>query len=343
MLLRIPVLARGSRLRTPAFVLLLGLGTLSVSGTRDDGPVLGSGAHRYRWVRDWAKLPAGMALGNTHGCVVVDSQGRVYLNTDTENAVIVFDAQGNFLRSWGKDLAGGLHGMCLVREQGEELLWLAHTGRHQVLKCTLEGEVRAVLDYPAESKLYTSQDAYLPTSVAALEDGGVLVADGYGASWIHHFDAQGKYVASFGGPGEEPGKFRTPHGVALDGAGESAVLLVADRENHRLQRLSPSGAFLSAVEGLLRRPCHMHRRASDLVVADLEGRVTILDAKDQVLVHLGDNPDPAKRAQNGVPREAWRDGEFVAPHCAAWDADGNLYVVDWVSAGRITKLERLVE
>ena len=37
----------------------------------------------------------------------------------------------------------------------------------------------------------------------------------------------------------------------------------------------------------------------------------------------------------------WKDGEFLAPHSAAWDSDGNLYVMDWNRHGRITRLRRL--
>ena len=75
--------------------------------------------------------------------------------------------------------------------------------------------------------------------------------------------------------------------------------------------------------------------------ADLAGRVTLLDAQLGLVGHLGDNPDPNKRAHNDIPVEDWRDGEFVSPHCANWDSQGNLYVTDWLSAGRITKLARV--
>ncbi len=329
-------------LQRSVFLLLFAAATVSgPARAKREGPELGSGAHRYRWIPAWATLPSGMSLGNTHGCVIVDSRGRVYVNTDTEHAVVVFDADGNFLTSWGQELAGGLHGMCLFREGGEELLYLAHTARHQVLKSTLDGRILAEIGYPRQSGIYASEESYRPTSVAAAPDGGFFVADGYGASWIHRYDSRAEYVASFGGPGNERGKLQTPHGLLLERESEPARLLVADRENHRLQTFDLAGAYVAGVEGILRRPCHMHRRGEDLVVADLEGRVTILDGANQLLVHLGDNPDPALRAQNGVPEEAWRDGEFIAPHCASWDAQGNLYVVDWVSAGRITKLERL--
>jgi hypothetical protein len=78
-----------------------------------------------------------------------------------------------------------------------------------------------------------------------------------------------------------------------------------------------------------------------LAVADLAGRVTVLDRDGKVLTHLGDNPDPQLRAKNGVPRDRWRDGEFLAPHSVCADARGDLYVMDWNSLGRISKLRRI--
>ncbi|MFO0980211.1 MAG: hypothetical protein U1E76_00430 [Planctomycetota bacterium] len=303
--------------------------------------VLGSGAHTYEWLPAWAKLPGGMTFGNTHGCIVVDQLNRVFMNTDTEHAVIIFDAAGNFIKSWGKDFKGGAHGMCLVKEGNAELLYLAHIGRGEVVKTTLDGDVLMTLGVPEKAGVYKDRSEYHPTSVAVGPSGDIYVADGYGLSWIHQYDAKGEYIRSWGGAGSEPGKMQTPHGIWLDTRREPAVLVVADRENHRLQTFSLDGKPLGMVTGVLRRPCHLHQRGTDLVVADLEGRVTILDRDNKVITHLGDNPDPKKRAQNGVPSEQWKDGEFISPHCARWDQDGNLYVLDWVAQGRITKLKHV--
>ena len=33
-------------------------------------------------------------------------------------------------------------------------------------------------------------------------------------------------------------------------------------------------------------------------------------------------------------------GQFVCPHGACFDAEGNIYVVEWVEVGRVTKLVR---
>lgn len=327
--------------RVAVFPALFVAGALSAASIQATPVRLGSGEHTYEWVHGWGALPDGMTLGNTHGCVVVDSRDRIYLNTDTENAVVVFDPDGNFLSSFGKELAGGLHGMCVSKEGDEEFLYLAHIGRHEVLKTTLEGEVLLRIPWPEESGLYESKTQYRPTSVVVGPDGELFVADGYGASWIHRFEPDGTYSASFGGPGSEKGKLRTPHGMLLDTRGSEPELLVADRENHRLQSFDLKGNARTIVEGMLRRPCHVHPSGDDLVVADLAGRVTILNGDNELVAHLGDNPDESKRARNDVPLDQTKDGEFVSPHCATWDSKGNLYVTDWLAFGRVSKLRRV--
>jgi DNA-binding beta-propeller fold protein YncE len=325
--------------------LAVGLGTLFVAAAlqtpSEPRVVVGAGAHRYEWLSDWAKLPDGMRFGNTHGCVAVDGRGRVYVDTDTENAVIVFESDGRFVKSWGKELAGGLHGMTLAKEGDAEFFYLAHTARHQVSKTTLDGDVLWTIPWPEASGKYASESEYAPTSVVPLPDGSLAVADGYGKSWIHFFDRERKYVRSIGGPGSEIGKLATPHGMWLDTRGAKLRLVVADRENHRLQAFDLEGRPLGAVAADLRRPCNVQGRGGEIVVADLAGRISLFDARDELIAHLGDNPDESKRAQNGVPREAWRDGEFLSPHAACFDAEGNLYVVDWSRFGRVTMLRRI--
>ncbi|MCP3914341.1 MAG: hypothetical protein GY711_02160 [bacterium] len=312
----------------------------TVATARED-VVLGEGNARFRWIPDWVQLPDGMKMGNTHGCVAVDSKGRVYFNTDTENAVIVLNPDGSYHGSWGKELRGGLHGMVLVQEGDEEFLYLTHTGQHAFVKSTLAGEEIWRVGHPEASGKYENANQFRPTGIAVAPDGRIYVADGYGLSWIHVYDKNHEYVKSFGGPGTEAGKLRTPHGLLMDTRGEEPVLVVADRENNRLQTFSLDGEHLSIVQEGLRRPCNIAEHDGQLVVPDLAGRITILGKDNKLVAHLGDNPDPKKRAQNKIPLEQWANGEFLSPHGAAWDARGNLIVLDWNFLGRVTKLERL--
>jgi len=309
----------------------------------DADPVLiGSGAHTYEWVAGWGLQPDGSAVGKTHGCMAVDRAGNIYCNTDTDRAVMVFDRDGALVRQWGSDFRGGLHGMTLVREtvgdKEVEFLYLAHLGRHEVVKTTLEGEVLWTLGCPMESGLYDNANQYRPTAVAVAPDGTLFVADGYGKSWVHVFDKDREYLRSFGGAGTEREQMRTPHGLCLDTRGDQPQLIVCDRENHRLKWYSLDGELLRVVDEGLRRPCNVAIHGRDLVVADLAGRVTVLDHEGAVVCHLGEQPEPSRRATDRVEPQHWRAGEFLSPHGVAVDAHGDIYVLDWSQTGRFTRL-----
>jgi sugar lactone lactonase YvrE len=308
---------------------------------RQDAPVIEVGPLRYAWVDDWLRLPADVELGNTHGVICVDSQGRIFFNTDTPEAVQIWSPAGEKLGAWGADLAGGVHGMDLVRQAGGEFLYLVHHGRGIWRKCTLDGDVLLERGAPLESGLYASAGEFHPTSIAVAPDGRIFVADGYGKSWVHSYDADGDWLASFGGPGDGPSNMACCHGLLVDRRVDPARLLVADREHHRIQVFDLDGRLQRTVEGFFRRPCSMTTDGELLVVPDLAGRVTILDREFALVGHLGEHPDSSLWAVNEVPRERWIDGCFTAPHSARWDARGDLYVMDWNSLGRVSKLALL--
>ncbi len=295
---------------------------------------------RYRWVEGFGRREDGKPIGSTHGCICVDSKGRILANTDTEQAVVIFSPSGVVEGSWGKEYRGGLHGMTLRAEGSGEFLYLAHTARGEVVKTTIDGEVVWTLGWPEASGIYASESEFHPTSVAIAGDGRMFVADGYGKSWIHAYDKDRKLVKSFGGPGREPGKLQTPHGLCIDTRGEKELLLVCDRENHRLQWFTLDGEFVrESREGML-RPCNVWPLDEGrMAVADLVGRVTILDAKDKPILVLGEGAPQDKLATNQVAPELWAKDRFFAPHSVCADRSGNLFVMDWNVHGRISKLE----
>ena len=319
-----------------------GAAALAIGARFQDKLIIGSGSHKYEWMKSWAKLPDGMKFGNMHGQVVVDSKNRIILNTDTEHAVMIFEPDGRFVKSWGKGLKNGAHDMELFKEGDQELMYLSHFNRHEVLKLTLDGKVLQTIGCPKESGFYKNAAQFRPTAVAAAANGDFYVVDGYGLNLIHQFDSKGKHIRTWGGKGREPGKLKAPHGAWVDTRGKTPVLIVADRDNNRLQIFDLKGEHVGfAMEGKLRQPCKIRPHGTDLVIPELGGRVTIIDKDNKLVTRLGNQPDPKKRAKNGVSPDQWKDGEFYAPHGASWDHDGNLYVMDWNRYGRITKLRRV--
>ena len=78
--------------------------------TKAGSVVLGSGTHRYRVVENWARLPEGWEFKDV-GAVAVDSKDRVYVFNRGEHPMIVFDRDGNFIRSWGEGTFPRAHGL----------------------------------------------------------------------------------------------------------------------------------------------------------------------------------------------------------------------------------------
>lgn len=328
---------------------LASLGTVAVhaedkSATRP--AVLGKGAHTYEIVPGWGRLPEGKKFGNTHG-VIEDAHGRIFIHNQspTGDAVCIFDAAGKFIKSWGKELAPGAHGMTLHQEGDEEFLYLAATGLHKIYKTTLDGEIVWEKGPPVLPEVYPTPDKYVPTNIAFAPNGDFYVADGYGQNWVHQYDGQGGHVRSWGGRGSEPGKMNCPHGIWVDTRGKTPEVVVADRANVRLQYFTLEGKHLRFVAHDLRHPCNFRLRKGDLLIPDLHGRVTIFDKDNQLITHLGlDSTAKEWKAPPGypnVPPPQRTTGQFIAPHDACWDSKGNLYVVEWVPDGRVTKLRRV--
>ena len=77
--------------------------------------------------------------------------------------------------------------------------------------------------------------------VTVAPTGDFYVTDGYGANCVHHYNAKGDYVSSWGGKGKEDGKFATPYKAIIDKRGAEPLVLVTDRANHRLQWFTLEG------------------------------------------------------------------------------------------------------
>ena len=158
---------------------------------------------------------------------------------------------------------------------------------------------------------------------------------------MNRYSSKAGYIRSFGGRGADPGQLAEPHGIWVDTRGSSPIVVVADRRNNRLQRFTMDGKHVDFITGF-RLPGHFDERQGLVVIPDLHGRVTLMDKTNALVAQLGDSNDP--NWNNPLRREA-RDkfipGQFICPHGACFDHNGNIFVVEWVEVGRVTKLRKV--
>ena len=306
-------------------------------------PLLRTAAGTYRWHEDWIRIPEAKASpegGRTHG-VAVSRAGNLYVFHQAVPAVLVYSPSGSLLDRWGD--YPGAHGMTLVEEDGEEFLWLADQKRMTAEKTTLDGRVVQALSRPDRPEY--GSGPYVPTWIAVDEirhggGGDIWLADGYGQSLVHRYDAAGRYRSTLDGT-EGAGRFRCPHGIAFDSRKPSSELYVADRGNRRVQVYDGKGRFLRVFgEEFLTSPDGFASFGDRLIVPELHAQLTILDREDRLVAQLGGNEDICTQAgwPDATPAGA---GKWNSPHAAAVDSQGNIFVVEWRKGGRVTKLELL--
>jgi DNA-binding beta-propeller fold protein YncE len=271
---------------------------------------------------------------------VTDEQDRVYVHNMSKDAVVVFDRDGNFLQSWGEQFAEGAHGMLLNKEGSQEYLYFADIARGLVVKTTLNGEVLLTLGVPDLPRVYSNEKKYMPTDVAVAPGGDIYVADGYGQSWVHQYKADGTYIRSWGGKGEEPGQLSCPHGISVDTRGPEPLVYVADRANVRIQIFTLDGELVRMVNNDLLHPCSFFQYQDELYIPDLHSRITILDKEDKLITHLGETRNFQVKGWPNLAKEDLEPGKFSSPHGICVDAHGDIYLVEWIEYGRITKLVR---
>ncbi|MCS6970950.1 MAG: hypothetical protein RMM29_00870 [Planctomycetota bacterium] len=306
-------------------------------------------ATTYDFDHQWFQLPPGFPLGDCHA-LVVDRRDHVFLLQQNgiagSCAVLEFDREGRFVRGFGQPFTAGAHGMCLAEREGRETLWIVDYELPAIAEYTLSGEELRRLPLPRHPA-YAGSTRFKPTDVAVAPDGSVYVADGYGASLIHRYDPQGRYVGAIGWPGDGPGQFSCPHGICIDARGGEPRLLVADRANVRVQVLTLDGEHVQTIIGRgLRYPCTLRVHGDLTLIPDLFGAVLIWDRDYRQLATLGAHPEmrPGEWPKHvagypNVPREDRLPGRFIAPHGIARDSRGWIFVGEWIrDGGRLTRL-----
>ena len=290
--------------------------------------IVGSGDYTYEMDADWAKLPEGWAMPTA--AVFGDSNDRVYaFNRDSDHPVCVFDKDGNFLWSWGQGLIAFAHAIIIDKDQN---VWLVDRNTHEVHKYTKEGAHLMTIgskgdrsdtgvdpeDYSStafQTVTHGGPPFNMPAGIAFNDEGQIFIADGYANARVHKFTPQGDLIKSWGGPGDAAGEFRLPHGIWID---RHERVLVADRENDRVQVFTQEGEYISTWPTKLIGPALFYVDSDDTVYVPEHngGLFSVLSLEGELITQWGSE---LHRSCHGVWADSNKDLYFVMP--GEWGRD----------------------
>lgn len=304
----------------------------------------GNGEWTYAVVSGWGALPAATTFGGTHGAIAQDKARNIYVSTQSDTGVLVYDSDGRLLRRIAEAYPE-VHSMVFAAEGDEEYIYATvQKGNPQenwlFLKLKTDGSVVLKITAPPEAG-FKSPNEWRITAALSTPDGSIFIANGYGDSRIFRFDKNGSYKASYSEKGSADGQLNCSHGLSLDMRYDQPLLLVCDRENRRLCHFDMDGRYVRTITAHLRRPCQVSFHGDYAVVSELEGRVTILDRDNVPVAFVGDNPQKAQWAKYDVDPRTIRAATFSAAHGCFIDSEANIFVSDWNQTGRLTKLSRV--
>jgi hypothetical protein len=302
-------------------------------------------AVQYQAVADWLKLPAGRPqLGSMHGDIAVSSRGEVYVSVEDPQAGLqVYGPDGAFLRNV-PNAPPDFHGFVIRRQPEGEFIYGVRLRGQEVIKMGLDGAVALTIpasSFPEDLKVRNARSGQLSLLLTGLDvapNGDIYVTDGYASDYVHRFDKNGKYIASFGGK-KEPYSFNTLHKLTIDTRFQPPRIIACDRANNRVVHLSLEGQFLGVVASDLLLPAAVVIDGDNAIIGELRGRVTILDKAGMVVTRVGANTGAGVGSNTSKP-DQWQTGLVLSPHGVAINSRGDLFVSEFNQTGRVHRFNR---
>ncbi|HKG47208.1 MAG TPA: NHL repeat-containing protein [Pyrinomonadaceae bacterium] len=227
---------------------------------------------------DFGREGIGPGMFTDARSIAVDGAGRIYVGEYSGGRIQVFDPAGKFLTQWSvgdrktilRGLAADRKGLVYVvaggridRYQGETgeklgqleyerqgfddvasaadggLVTAWHSNRDDIVVFDPNG--KAIRTIP-EAISGVSGDSELSMRVA-VDGAGYIYALGRFNDGIFKFARDGKFMNRFGSAGDQPGQFRAPYSIAVDGHGR---VYVGDIKG--IQVFDGSGRYLNLID-----------------------------------------------------------------------------------------------
>jgi sugar lactone lactonase YvrE len=172
--------------------------------------------------------------------LAIDDSDRLFAADSGMQHVVVFDANHKFEGAISEGLVdpGGL-----AIDNDNRLLYVTDAEQDLVLVYDADPPFKLIrkLGKPGTDHTSTLPGEFAkPAGVAVDRDGNLFVSDTWN-NRIEEFDADGKFIRTFGEAGDGPGYFARPKGISIDGDGH---VWVADAMQNRVQVFTPEGQLL---------------------------------------------------------------------------------------------------
>ena len=177
--------------------------------------------------------------------LAIDDADRLFVGDSGMRRVLIFDSNHKMEGTISEGLVdpGGI-----AIDNENRFLYVADAEQDQVIVYDADPPYKLLRRIGTAGKqhtLTTPGDFSKPTFLAVDADGNLFVSDTWN-NRVEVFDADGKFVRTFGKAGDGPGYFARPKGIAIDSDGH---VWVADGVQDRLQVFTAEGHLLAYLGG----------------------------------------------------------------------------------------------
>ena len=287
--------------------------------------IVGSGDYTYRAVENWAKWPDGWKLDDV-AAVGVDRNDNVYAFHRGDHPMVVFDRDGNCLRTWGEGIFKRAHG---VHMGPDDTIYLTDDGDHTVRKCTLDGKVLLTIGIPGRAGAVHERRAVSPVhahgAVAERRDLRLRRLRQRARSQVHAGRQARDLLGRAGLRARGSSTCRTTsRAMPTAGCTSPTARTIASRCSTATASSRRSGTTCTGRAGCTCRPASARSatsarsaRTTRSIAArpNLGPRVSILSNEGKLLARI-----------DRGPAAGLGPGQFISPHGLAVDSRGDLYV-----------------
>ncbi len=284
-------------------------------------------ARRARGAEPGAPAASPQAQPGISG-IAIDTQDRIYVFNRGVKPVMVFDRDGKMVLSGAdQEINGKKLNPSYLHSGGvdwEGNIYIIERDAHRIVKMSPKLDKFLLQLGVTDQKGTDPTHLNLPSGIAILHNGNIVVTDGYGNNRVVLFSKDGKFIKQVGkgagGPNDKGtgnSEWNLPHKLAVD-AEEN--LYIIDRENKRIQVFDKNLNYIRqfANEGWNPWDIGISRKGTDglAFIADhaLE-RVHKIQLKDgKILATWG--------------KQGLGPGEFDWVHGVVVDSKGAVYAAD---------------